>query len=143
VLYDPTAPDNSLIASPQKWTVKDKLGAPADLVPNPNPPPAETLGKADPSELTALSYWLQRYFAAAAAEGQAEASTNAKSNGDASQNGFFSKFNSIATNENWTGILILRVDITGLPKDLSGITAGVTQPALFNAHHLAIEISQV
>jgi hypothetical protein len=137
VLYDPASPDDSLIASPQKWTVKDKLGAPADLVPNPKPPPDETVGKADPSELTALSYWLQRYFAAAAAQGQAESS------GDPSQNGFFSKFNSIATNPNWTGILILRVDITGLPKDLSGITAGVTQPALFNAHHLAIEISQV
>src|SRR5207237_5942025 len=94
-LRDPTDPDGSLVANPDQWTMKEVFAAPSDLVPNTdNPPPVEVPGKPSPDELTALSYWLQQYFKAAAAE---------------PDKAFFGNFNDIARKPEWTGILVLRM----------------------------------
>jgi len=82
----------------------------------------------DPSQLVILSQWLQSYFEDAAKQ---------------SDHAYFENFNRIAGDENWTGILILRMSIGSVPKDLAGITAGITDLARFDAHHFGIEISQV
>lgn len=126
-LFDPANIEESLVSNPDKWTQKDRFAAPSDLVTNPNPPPPELQKPPDANELTILAQWLQNYFSAAAAIGGED----------------LAKFNAIATNENWTGMLVLRMDITGVPSDLAGITAGISDPMRFNAHHFGIEISQV
>ena len=82
----------------------------------------------DTSQLVILSQWLQTYF------------ENARQQ---SGNAYFDKFNQIAVADSWTGILFLRVDITKIPENLTGILAGVTTPNAFYAHHVAIEISPV
>jgi hypothetical protein len=94
-------------------------------VTNPEPPPAQTLQPPDPAETVVLSQWLQDYFAAAASTG-----------GEA-----LARFNAIAADPAWTGILILRMDIAAVPDDLAGIMAGITDPDGFAAHHLAIELT--
>ena len=53
------------------------------------------------------------------------------------------RFNEIARDDNWTGILILRADITKVPDDLAGIVAGVADPDGFHAHHVGVEITPV
>lgn len=121
-LYDPDDITNSLIANSKKWTEKAKFAAPTtkDAQGKLQPP--------DPSQLVILSQWMQDYFKAAY---------------DQKDNPYFKKFCDIATSDTWTGILFLRVDITSLPTNLSGIMAGITNEEAFNAHHLAIEISPV
>ncbi|MCP3140383.1 hypothetical protein [Pyxidicoccus xibeiensis] len=126
-LFDPSSPSTSLVASPDKWTAKDVFAAPSDLRDNPSPPPAEVPGAPNPAELTSLSFWLQQYFQDAADQPETE---------------YFAKFNAIAKDPNWTGILLLRTKVTP-PQDLIGVLAGVAAPERFNAHHLGIEISQV
>jgi hypothetical protein len=126
-LYDPDDISKSLVANPEKWTQKETFAAPSDLVVNPNPPPAELPEPPNPQELVILSQWLQNYFEAAATTG-----------GDD-----LAKFNQIARTEGWTGILILRMDISDVPADLAGITVGISDRSRFNAHHFGIEISQV
>ena len=119
-LYNPDDPVSSLVANPSKWTNPGTFGSPSTLDP---------LGKVqapDPNQLVILSQWLQSYFQQA----QAQAG-----------NAYFDKFNTIVTQDDWTGILFLRVDISALPENLAGIMAGVTDPDAFNAHHLAVEIS--
>jgi hypothetical protein len=130
-LYDPTSDATraaSLVANPDRWTQATDFAAPTDLVPNPAPPPAENLLPPNPNELVTLSFWLQRYFDQAAAQ---------------RGNSYFDTFNAIARDPSWTGILFLRVDIAQVPADLAGITAGIMARDRFNAHHLAVEISQV
>ncbi|MDY7815323.1 hypothetical protein U0F71_06255 [Burkholderia pseudomallei] len=127
-LWDPQNPAASLVASPDMWTQKDAFAAPSDLVPNPAPPPDETVAAPNPDELIALSYWLQRYFQDALDQAEPE---------------YFAKFNTIAKDPAWTGILFLRMKISSIPDDLVGIVAGVQAPELFNAHHFGIEISQI
>lgn len=119
-LYDPVNPGNSLVANPSKWTQKENFAAPAiknnngELVP-------------DNDQLIILSMWLQNYFKQA-------------TTGDSR---YFAAFNALAQDENWTGILFLRVNISKTPTNLTGIMAGITNPGAFNAHHLAVEISPV
>ncbi|MFD0635048.1 hypothetical protein ACFQ9X_29440 [Catenulispora yoronensis] len=74
-----------------------------------------------------LAQWLKDYFAAAWKTGDPD----------------LEHFRRIATDENWTGVLVLRADIAAVPADLVGITAGITDPAGFHAHHLGIEITPV
>ncbi|SHN33686.1 hypothetical protein [Chitinophaga sp. CF418] len=121
-LYDPADDTNSLLANPSKWTQKDLFASPT------NTSDDGTISPPDDDQLVILSQWLQSYFKQAMAQGD---------------NKYFAKFNTIAQDENWTGILFLRMDISDLPKNLAGIMAGVTDPDAFNAHHLAVEISPV
>ncbi|SFD59848.1 hypothetical protein SAMN05518672_102553 [Chitinophaga sp. CF118] len=121
-LYDPADATNSLVANPSKWTQKDAFASPT------NTNDDGTIMPPDNDQLVTLSQWLQNYFKQAMAQGD---------------NKYFTKFNTIAQDENWTGILFLRMDISRLPDNLAGIMAGVTDPDAFNAHHLAVEISPV
>ncbi len=121
-LYDPADVTNSLLANPSKWTQKENFASP------PNTSDDGTITPPDDDQLVILSQWLQNYFKQAMAQGD---------------NKYFAKFNTIAQDENWTGILFLRMDISGLPDNLAGIMAGVTDRDAFNAHHLAVEISPV
>lgn len=120
-LYDPGNPGNSLVANPSKWTQKENFAAP--VVTN----GAGKLMEPDNDQLVILSMWLQNYFKQA-------------TGGDSR---YFAAFNTLAQDENWTGILFLRVNISDLPSNLTGIMAGITNPDAFNAHHLAVEISPV
>ncbi|MDB5251250.1 MAG: hypothetical protein JWP27_419, partial [Flaviaesturariibacter sp.] len=122
VLYDPAHSTNSLVANPNKWTGAENFSAPT--IPGGSGP--------DTGQMINLSQWLQNYFAQAAGEAS-----------QAAAGAYFAKFNAIATDPNWTGILFLRIDITNIPGNLSGIVAGVTNMPAFNAHHLVVEISPV
>lgn len=122
-LYDVTADQPSgLVMNPDQWTQKSELGAPSDI-----PPGGTEPGPPDANELTVLSAWLQDYFEAARVHPESK---------------YFRKFNEIARNPNWTGVLILRTNIT-VPSSLAGIMAGVRDRDAFNAHHFGIEITQV
>ena len=107
-----------LASSAEKWTMKDTFAAPTDT----------RGGTPDLNQLVALSTWMDQYFKDALKQ---------------QDNPYFQNFCRIITDENWQGILLLRVDIKTLPKDLAGLTAGVSDPDLFNAHHIGIELSQV
>lgn len=121
-LYDPADLTNSLVANPQKWTATTSFSAPTTL------DQQGQLQPPDPDQLVILSQWLQTYCIDA---------------GKQAGNNYFDNFNTIVQDENWTGILFLRMDITNLPANLAGIMAGVTAPDAFNAHHLGISISPV
>ncbi|KZL88482.1 hypothetical protein [Clostridium magnum] len=121
VLFDPTSDQSkkdSLVSSPDKWTQRLSFAAPV----------IEENSIPDPDQLVILSQWLKDFF------DEASKQTDSK---------YFQKFNSIARDPNWTGILILKMNIASLPHDLTGITAGVEALDRFNAHHFGIEISQV
>jgi hypothetical protein len=77
----------------------------------------------DQGELVILSRWLQDYFARAFRVGGEE----------------LARFNQIAADENWTGVLVLRADIVRVPDDLAGIVAGVADQGRFNAHHIGFD----
>jgi hypothetical protein len=125
-IYDPTTDASrkaSLLANPDKWTQKTELAAPSTVAEG-QPAP----GAPRPSELSVLARWLQDYFQRAH---------------DHPDQASFARFNAIAKSPDWTGILVLRMDIAGVPPDLAGIMAGVTAPDAFVAHHFGIEISQI
>ncbi len=111
-----------LVLSPDKWTQKDIFAAPATLNPD------GSVGTPDISQLITLSNWLNQYLQDALAKGDSP---------------YFQDFARIIQDEQWMGVLFLKVDITGIPKDLAGIAAGVADPNNFYAHHLGIEISQI
>lgn len=126
-LFDPDSDpnisaQNSLVANPKKWTQRNVFGAPSTIDSEGNQQDP------DSSQLVILSQWMQTYFQQAHEQGD---------------NAYFEKFNTIATDENWTGILILRMDINQTPSNLQGIKAGIVDEGAFNAHHFAIEISPV
>ncbi|MEQ9404785.1 MAG: hypothetical protein RIM99_14430 [Cyclobacteriaceae bacterium] len=114
-LYDSEDVISCLVANPKKWNQTEDFSIP------------QTKSNEDPAQLIILSNWLQEYFQKA----------HDKESDD------FTKFNTIATDENWTGILFLRLDIDQMPNNLSGIVAGVTDHGAFNAHHLGIEITPI
>lgn len=122
-LYDPNGPvEQNLIANPGKWTNANKFAAPATV------PAGSTTPAPDPSQLVNLSQWLQDYFAAAAAQSDTQ---------------YFASFNSLAADPNWTGVLVLRGVISRVPSGLAGIMAGVADPAQFNVHHMALNLTPV
>lgn len=121
-LFDKADVANSLVANSQKWTQAETFAAPTTLDQDGN------LQKPDPTQLVILSQWLQTYFLDASKQ---------------TDNQYFRTFNKIALDENWTGILFLRLDLADVPRNLQGIMAGVTTPEAFNAHHLGISISPV
>ena len=89
---------------------------------------AKTFNAQADSELVAVSQWVQSYV------GDAVASTAAE----------FEHFKTIATSEDWQGILLLRVDVPldDLPPQVGALRAGLSQ-STFYAHHLGIEVSKV
>jgi hypothetical protein len=112
-----------LVVSPDKWTMKETFASPTTKASGPDP---------DVSQLVPLSAWISSYFDAAL-----QRLTNEK------DSPYFQNFCQLIQRDDWTGVLILRVDIANVPKDLAGITAGVNDPADFYAHHIGIEISQI
>jgi len=117
-LFDPNGDaKHNLVANPSKWTQAGTFAAPT--VDGKSP---------DQAQLVILSQWLQDYFAGALAE---------------TDHAFFQPFADIATDPDWTGILVLRAKIAKPPEDIAGILAGVKDPDAFYAHHLGIEISQI
>lgn len=54
------------------------------------------------------------------------------------------KFNTVATDPNWKGVIALKVDIslTNFPPELQGLLAGINLDK-FNAHHFGIDLSVV
>ncbi|HEY4441107.1 MAG TPA: hypothetical protein VGN14_11680, partial [Candidatus Elarobacter sp.] len=106
---------SDLVANPANWTDPATFAAPV------------TNGTADISQLVNLSQWLQDYVAQAAAVTGPDAA-------------YFAEFNALVQDPVWTGVLILRADITGIPQDIAGIVAGITDFSHFNAHHLAIPL---
>lgn len=122
VLYDPDDASNCLVANWQKWTNKETFAAPTTLDANGNLTPA------DQSQLVILSQWLQTYFSDAYAQ---------------TDDAYFGNFKAIATDPNWTGILILGMNISKLPANLYGILSGVRYPDDFRAHHFGINITPI
>lgn len=118
-LFEADNPGSSLVANPNIWTLPNDFATPT--IPGAKDP--------DTGQLTNVSQWLQNYFQQAATKDD--------------PGGYFKTFNTIAADENWTGILFLRVDINSLPANIAGIAAGVQDQSAFNVHHLAIAISPV
>jgi hypothetical protein len=112
-----------LVAKPEAWTQAEDFAWPSDA----------SGGGGNAQELPALSAWLQQYIADAIAQagsGTADAV-------------YFQDFKTLAQDPDWTGILVLRATIADLPAELAGITAGVSSPSRFEAHHFGVNISQV
>ncbi len=107
------ATEVSLVRSPDKWTMKEVFASP-----DPD----------DPSQLMPLSNWMADYCAEAY---------------EKRDNPYFKKFAQIITDENWTGVLVLKANISAIPTELAGIMAGVNNPDLFFAHHIGVEIGQI
>lgn len=81
-----------------------------------------------PDQLSSISSWLKSYIE--------DATDNHKTDKN------FDKFQKIVVNENWNGVLFLRVDITSVPEQMSGILSGIDKDRL-SAHHLGIEMNLV
>lgn len=79
-------------------------------------------------QLSSISQWLKSYIDDAMTEHQGDK--------------YFKKFQSIVSDENWNGVLFLRVDVTSVPEQMAGVLAGIDLKR-FSAHHLGIEMSQV
>ena len=124
---DPTDDTVSLVANPFKWTQRGDFSSPAVSYEGQTQPQLP-----DDSQQIILSQWLQDYF-----RDVRELAA------DPQQQQYFQKLDSIARDENWTGFLILKMTIEDVPEELAGITAGITKPRAFNAHHFGIEIGQV
>ena len=107
---------SDLVANPANWTNPAAFAAP------------DTGNGPDVSQLVNVSQWLQTYIAQAAAVTGPDAA-------------YFAEFNALAQDPGWTGVLILRADITAIPSDIAGIVAGITDFSHFNAHHLAIPLA--
>lgn len=123
-LFDPrsdAAKKASLVSNPSMWTQAKDLAVPGEEI--------------------ALSAWLQAYFQRAA--DSANTPSPGGAGAPAAPSPYFEKFNAIARDPDWTGILVLRATIAGVPTDLAGIVSGVTDPSSFNVHHLGLETSHV
>ncbi|HJT59190.1 MAG TPA: hypothetical protein VJ761_21970 [Ktedonobacteraceae bacterium] len=119
-LYDPQGSnDENLVANPAQWTQSAAFAAPT-TVEQPDLP--------DQKQLVILSQWLQDFFRNASQQ---------------SESVFYEHFNRIATDENWTGLLILNMHVKQIPDALTGLISGIKAPEAFCAHHFAIEINQV
>ncbi len=105
-------------------------GTVASLVANPRRwTHAEDFNDTRNNGLTAASSWLQRYIA--------DASVTPAGNA-------YEYFNQAVNDENWTGILALKVDIDHdtLPPEIRSRLAGIDL-SRFGAHHLGIEVNAV
>jgi hypothetical protein len=125
-LYDPAAtdPTTNLVANPSKWTMAPDFAAPATTSADGTALPP------DPSQLINLSQWMQGYFKAAFDEYAVDPT-------------YFASFCALAQDPAWTGVLVLRGKILAPPPGIAGITAGITDEALFNVHHLAVPLTPI
>jgi hypothetical protein len=101
-----------LVAKPDAWT-QSSLAIPGG-------------SSGGASELPALSGWLQDYLADAAAQ----------------TSDYFDAFNTLVTDKDWTGVLVLKADIAAVPDQLTGMLGGVDRTR-FNAHHFGFTITKV
>lgn len=109
-----------LAARTDLWTQAAQLGAPGYL---------RTGGQLDeprPDELPVLSQWLQDYIRQAREQ----------------EGAYFTHFNRLVQDKNWTGILVLKARIAGVPDELQGLL-GVLDANRFYAHHVGVEISRL
>ena len=112
-----------LVATPESWTQAEAFAWPSTKIG----------GAGNAQELPALSKWLQAYIADAIAQADAPSPDAV----------YFQNFKTLAEDENWTGILVLRGTIAALPSELAGLTAGVASLTSFRAHHFGVNVSQV
>ncbi len=117
-LFDPKGPTGeNLVATTENWTMKDDFAAPTTT----------QQSTPDVNQIAVLSQWMQDYFQEASQQNDS----------------YFQAFNTIATDENWMGILILRMDINNKPSQLDNILAGMKESDGLHAHHLGISMSQI
>lgn len=112
-----------LVATPESWTQAEAFAWPS----------TKPGGVGNAQELPSLSKWLHDYIA--------DAITRADSPSPDAV--YFQNFKTLAEDENWTGILVLRGTIAALPPELAGLTAGVASLSSFRAHHFGVNVSQV
>ncbi len=107
-------------------SLKDRVTNPQDWT------EAGNFNATDSNGLTAVSQWLQDYIA------------DAEQQYIEFNNPFYKKFYDIVNNENWSGILALKVDLKleELPIEIQGLLAGIDLSNFFG-HHLGIEVSRV
>ena len=117
-----TVSNDSLVLSPDKWTMKETFAAPSVTGTD------GSISEPQLSQLIPLSNWLVEYCQDAYAR---------------KDNAYFSNFVQIIQDENWTGVLILKAAVAQLPDELAGIAAGVNDKTDFYVHHLGIEIGQI
>ncbi len=88
----------------------------------------QTTDPYDTSELAGVSSWINQYF------------ENAKGQ----QSPYFDHFQTLIEDENWNGILALKVDLAAgdFPEGLKGLLGGINQDRL-NIHHFGIEMNRV
>lgn len=102
-----------------------------------------TQGTADPQakyqQVIAISSWIQAYFDDAEKSYQ-----QGIENPNTNQQILFEKFHKILHDENWNGILCLKVDIDlqEFPQQLKGLISGIDLNR-FNGHHLGFEMNRV
>ena len=89
----------------------------------------------NPQEVTAVSQWLQDYIDTAK-QRQADGE---KVDPDYP---FYKHFLSLAEDENWTGVLALKVNIAAVPSELQGLLDGIDTTQFF-AHHLGVDVNPV
>lgn len=109
----------ALVRNPDLWTARETFSVPVRD------------GRSDSSELAVLSQWLQNYVAAAA-----------RAADDPARASLYARFNRIARDPLWTGVLVLRADVSAIPRDLQGLL-GALDPATFAAHHVGADLGQI
>jgi len=105
-----------LVAKPDIWTQREDFSVPGN----------------DPTETVILAQWMTNYI---------QDALNQK-NADGEVNPYFANFDNIVNDQNWTGILVLKASLIGLPPNLSGLLS-VIDPSQCFAHHFGITISPV
>ncbi|MET3132787.1 hypothetical protein AAKU55_003067 [Oxalobacteraceae bacterium GrIS 1.11] len=105
-----------LVAKPDIWTQREDFSVPGN----------------DPTETIIVSQWIASYIQDALNQKDAQGNPNP----------YFANFANIVGDENWTGILILKASLTGLPPNLSGLLSVIDKSQCF-AHHFGITITPV
>lgn len=110
-----------LVCHPEQWTMPGEFAAPSTVKPD------GTASEPELSQLTAVSQWLQEYFADSMKQEPV----------------YYGRFQNLIQDESWNGFLVLKADISRIPESLSGILSGIEDKADFYAHHLAVNLSAI
>jgi hypothetical protein len=113
-----------LAGHPEIWTQAAELAAPSDL--RDKPDGTTEIGEPDPGEIVVLAQWIQAYIERAQSE----------------TDPFFARFQQIAADPDWTGILVLQASVNQFPDELKGLQGGLDGGNLY-AHHLGVDITPV
>lgn len=108
-----------LVRNPELWTQRNEFGAPSDRS-QPDKLP-------DPKELVIVSQWLQEYIDEAKRQ---------------EEDPYFAPFRRIIADPHWTGILALKVTVSQLPDQLSGLLGGIDR-SRFYAHHWGVAMNTI